>query len=268
MTRENVNGLAVMRFSNLEKQERLSHFVSTRIGGISSAPYDSLNLSFSVGDDPTCVEHNRHLLCARAGLFLDRFIFGQQVHGNRVATVGRTECGAGATTRATALHGVDGLLTNHIGVTLAVLVADCVPLVVYDPKTHAVAVVHAGRRGTLGRIAQKAIEFLRSAYGTRPPDVVAGIGPSISPVNYLVDQDTARQVREEFPCWSEVIRPMGRDSWYLDLWELNRLQLLEIGLQSNRVEVAGLCTKRERKSFFSERAGKPTGRFAAIATLL
>lgn len=152
MTGERIPELAAMRFCNLRRQGRLFHFVSTRIGGVSASPYDSLNLSFNVGDDPSCVERNRRLVSARIGIPLERFVFGQQVHESRVAVVGESECGAGVTARDTALRGVDGLITNQIGVTLAVLVADCVPLVMYDPRAHVVGVVHAGRRGTLARI--------------------------------------------------------------------------------------------------------------------
>ena len=153
--------------------------VTTRSGGVSAAPYDSLNLGLHVGDDPAAVLENRRRAAAALGATLDDLVVGAQVHGCAAAVVTRAEAGSGATAAADALAGIDALVTAEQAVVLVTLVADCVPLVLFDPVARVLATVHAGWRGTVARVPEAALAAM-AGLGSRPADVVAALGPAVA----------------------------------------------------------------------------------------
>ncbi len=235
------------------------HAFTTRHGGMSVPPFDTLNLGQAVGDDPAAVIENRRRVTALLGRSPGGHIEASQVHGREVAVV--TGADRGKTVR-----GVDGLVTQDRGVVLAIHSADCVPLLLVDPRRGAIAAVHTGWRGTADGAATAALAALTGVCGSHPSDLVAAIGPAIGPCCYEVDAP----VFERFAHWRwapRVFTPTRSGRWALDLWESNRLQLLDAGVPAEAITIAGLCTAHHPPLFFSHRRDGPTGRMGALAAL-
>jgi polyphenol oxidase len=226
-----------------------------RGGGVSPAPYESLNLGLSVGDDPANVLENRRRLCEAVGLPMDRLVVPGQVHETRVAWVGEAEAGRGAAGRETVIAGHDGLLTASAGLGLVVSYADCVPVVIVARGEDGpeLAAVHAGWRGMLGGIVALAAASLR-----RRGDLVgAMVGPSIGPCCFAADALLRGRFAERFPgC-------VGDSS--VDLWECARADLKAGGVPPAGITVAGLCTSSDSRYFSHRRDSGLTGRHLAIA---
>jgi YfiH family protein len=245
--------------------------VTTKGGGVSAdgdgCRYGSLNLSFSVGDSPANVVENRRRVAAALGAELSSFVFAQQVHGRGAHVVTPADRGRGAQDPAGAVPGTDILVTRDPGTVLAVLAADCVPAVLYDPGAHVLACVHAGWRGTVARALHAAVDAM-AALGTRPRDVIAALGPAVAPDRYQVGEDVKAAAEQAFgDAARPVVRPDGNGKWLFDLWEANRLVLREAGVPAGQVHVAGIATGPVPGLFFSHRAEQPCGRFAAVARL-
>ncbi len=242
--------------------------VTTRLGGVSRPPYDSLNLGLHVGDRPGDVVVNRARAATAFGVALEAMVFARQVHGVTAALVGAADRGRGTTTEDDAVADADILVTTVPDVTLAILVADCVPIALVDPAVPILAVVHAGWRGTAAGAVANALDALRGR-GARPERVRAFIGPSVPPERYQVTDEVARALAE--PLWPKpldpaVARPDGPGHWLVDLAAANRQQLLENGIRAGHIAESGRSTADE--TFFSDRAERPCGRFALLARLL
>lgn len=223
---------------------------STRHGGLSAKPFDSLNLGLSVGDDPATVEQNRKLVCQHLGIDVGQLAFSRQVHGAEVLR-------ADAPQQA---EGYDAVVTATPGVFAVVSVADCTPVLIYDPVRGVSAAIHAGWKGTVARIVCKTLERMHSWYGTNPSDCVAWIGACIGPDAFEVDADVA----DHFPDTEKRFDPT-KEKFYVDLKTANKHQLLAMGLPAQHIEVSSYCTIRNNDLFFSHRAGKgQTGRMWAI----
>jgi hypothetical protein len=241
--------------------------VSTRHGGASAGGYATLNLSFQVGDDPDAVLANRQRVAAALGAGLGSFVFARQVHGATAHIVSAADRGRGARGAGDAIGGADALITASPGTVLAVLVADCVPVVLYDRAAHILACVHAGWRGTAARVGAAAVTAMQSL-GSRPADIIAGIGPAIGPDTYQVGEEAIGEVRRSFGADAGlVLRPDGAGKALLDLWAANRLTLREAGVPGQQIHVAAVPTGPGPGRFFSHRAERPCGRFALIARL-
>ena len=181
--------------------------VTARSGGVSSGPYATLNLSLSVGDDPGCVLENRRRLAAGFGASLEDFVFARQVHGAGVRVVGAADRGSGAFGLDDAIADVDALVTRTPGVVLAILTADCVPIVLHDPVAGVLACVHAGWRGTAAGVSAAALAAMQGL-GSSPADVIAGIGPAIAAARYQVGPDVHQAVTRAFgPPAASFLRP-------------------------------------------------------------
>ncbi|MBO8142750.1 MAG: peptidoglycan editing factor PgeF [Firmicutes bacterium] len=242
----------------------IRHGFTDRRGGVSLSPYDSLNLGFHVGDDPARVRENRRRACEALGVSPGSLVVAQQVHGARVAVVTREDAGRGAEEPAGAVPGADALITADAGPVLAGLYADCVPVLLFDPKTPAAGLVHAGWRGTAQVIAARAVEAMREAFGTRPEDCLAAIGPSIGPCCYEVGSEVADRFGPSARRY--FMRKGGR--WHLDLWQANREALEAAGLPAAAIWTAQVCTCCRSDLFFSHRgSGGRTGRMAALIGL-
>jgi YfiH family protein len=225
------------------------HGFTTRQGGASLAPFDSLNLGGRVGDDPGHVAENWRRLEGATGLAFARV---RQVHGARVVRLDAA-CDPG--------EEADAVVSMVPGVAATVSVADCVPVLLADPGSGAVAAVHAGWRGTLARAAGEGVRALAREAGTAPARLLATVGPSIGPCCYEISADLAGTFAGAFG--PAVIRAGDRP--HLDLWSASRAVLLGAGLAPDRVEILGRCTSCERDLFFSHRrdAGR-TGRQAGF----
>ena len=229
---------------------------STRLGGCSAAPFDSLNLGISTADDPACVWRNRVAFAAAAGVAADDLVVAGQVHGTAIAEVGRGHRGRGAHGSADVVPETDGLLTRAAGVPLFVSFADCVPvMLVAGRPARALALVHAGWRGMVAGIVGEAARALGASGGVR----AAVIGPSIGPCCFVVSPDVGERFDEAFPgTWRD-----GR----VDLWESARRQLLAAGFAASDIVTSGLCTCHDHEFFSHRREHGATGRQAAVAWL-
>ncbi len=227
-------------FENLTHKKGIVHFISTRNGGVSKKPFDTFNISFNVSDDPKDVLKNRKLLAEAVGIDIGSIVTAKQVHDNKVAFVTKDMRGKGALDFASALDGIDAMLTNVPKICLMVQIADCVPILLYDPVKKVIGAVHAGYKGTILKIAENTVKSMIKQYRSDPNDIYVGIGPSIGPCCY-----------------------------HFDLWKANRSQIKECGVPDLNIETAGICTNDRTDTFFSFRAGKgTTGRFAAGIMIL
>lgn len=239
--------------------------VTTRDGGVSTGPYESLNLGLHVGDDPASVVENRRRAAAAIGLGLDGLVLCHQVHGREVVVVDDRHRGRG-TRSADDAPAADALVTATPDLGIGVMAADCVPMVLYDPGVHVLAAVHAGWRGTVAGVGPAAVEAL-AGLGADPARVVAGIGPAIPADRYQVGDEVADAARACFGADVDtVVRPDGTGRWLFDLWAANRRLLVDAGLDPAHIETSAVGTG-PGTPFFSDRAARPCGRFAALARL-
>jgi hypothetical protein len=242
--------------------------VTTRHGGVSVAPYDSLNLGLHVGDDHETVVGNRARAAAAFGVALDTLVFARQVHGTAAALVGPEERGRGTLSETDAIADTDILVTVAAGVTLAILVADCVPLALVDSEAGVLAAVHAGWRGTAAGAVGRALHTMEDC-GARAGRVRAFLGPAVHPDRYQVSDEVEQALSDAMhPGTLEraVARPDGPGHWLLDLIAANHQQLLANGVRDDHIVECGVSTADE--AFFSDRARRPCGRFALLARLI
>lgn len=240
--------------------------VTTRDGGVSTGGYASLNLGLHVGDEDAFVLENRARVAAAMNAVPDDFVFCEQVHQPNVLVVTKDHRGRGTRSAADAIAGTDALVTTASGIALVIMVADCAPVVLFDPVARVLATVHAGWGGTVRGVTTAAIDAMRSV-GANPADIVAAIGPSIHPDRYQVGQDVVDQADREFgDRLDRVIRPDGMGKWTFDLWTANTLQLIDTGVPERQIHLAGVDTG-PGTPFFSHRSEGPCGRFAVVARI-
>jgi YfiH family protein len=260
-------GLSVLRWPELDATGVVDAVVTTRPGGVSAGAYDSLNLGLHVGDDPAAVIENRRRAARAIGLELDDLVFGRQAHGRNVAVVGRTDRGRGTRSDDDAIADVDALVTADPDVGLVMMVADCVPIVLVDPQAGVLGAVHAGWRGTVARVGAAAVEAMVSL-GARADRIVAGVGPSILFMRYQVGEEVAAAARDTFGHLADALVPPDVDHvgrFMFDLWSANLFVLRDAGVPERNIHIALAVTGSEH--FFSDRAERPCGRFAALARL-
>ncbi len=234
--------------------------IFTRHGGVSPEPYASLNMSVSTGDDRENVRQNM----ARAFRALERDPAScadlWQVHSARVVVADE------ANGPRDHLGQADALITDRPEVSLFLRFADCVPVFIYDPRRRAVGVAHAGWRGSLKKVVKATVEAMTERYGSRPADMVAGIGPGIGPCHYAVGPEVVEQTRQALGGVADSLLVEDNGGYHLDLWAANRAGLREAGVE--HIEVAEICTACHSQDFFSHRAtGGRTGRFGGLIGL-
>ncbi len=243
----------------------ISHAVFTRQGGVSPDPWHSLNVGGTVGDENQRVLENRRRSFHALGRELESMYDVWQVHGNEIVCASQPRPLSQDHLKA------DGLATNQRGVTLYMRFADCVPILVYDPRRQVVGLAHAGWQGTILQTAGWLVRKMQKTYGTIPADLVAAIGPSIGPDHYIVGQDVSDQVRHTFgPAAAKMLQQINGDSpgskVKFDLWQANRCVLESAGVR--QIETAEICTACNLDDWFSHRAESGrTGRFGALIAL-
>jgi len=258
-------GIATFHFKLFSQFDNISHFVSTRQGGISNGHFSSLNIGFHVGDDNFRVLQNRRFLSEAIGIDLMKFTFANQCHSANVAIVSDAQRGKGAMEKDSALGNFDGMVSNVKNICLAVQVADCVPILLYDPVQKVIGSLHAGWRGTLKKIVMEAVSKMIQNYGSRADDIYAGLGPANGPCCYEVGEDVYREARISLGLVKDVIKPAKNEGKYIfDQWTANVKQLTDAGLKREHIEVSEICTQCHADTFFSSRANNGvTGRFMA-----
>lgn len=240
----------------LEQTGMVKHCFTTRLGGVSEGIFESLNLSFSRGDQRAAVEENFQRVSQVLGTEYGNFVFTDQTHTVNVRRVGIEDAGKGLT-RERGYSDVDGLITNEPGLVLSTFYADCVPLYFIDTKKRAIGLSHSGWRGTVRRMGRVTLETMRREFGTLPEDVICAIGPSICQDCYEVSEDVAEEFNREFSSHSgEILVNKGNGKYQLDLWRANEIILLEAGIKPEHLSVTDLCTCCNDKILFSHRASQ------------
>ena len=250
MNRIQSKGLNLWQFENLGRFGDIQHFVTDR-----NTAKEEFTLSLSSLPDREEVIENRRQLAEAIDVSPSHLFFPSQVHETRIVEV------TSRTTTAELQH-TDGLVCSVRGVCIAVMSADCVPILLFDSRNNAVAAVHSGWRGTVAKILKKTLDHMRSRFGTRGEDIVAGIGPSVSQDSYEVGGEVIAEVKRAFGDEGELLLEQPENKAKLDLWKANRLQLLEFGVPESHIEISDLCTVKQNHHFFSARKGD-SGRFAA-----
>lgn len=260
---KNTGGLLkLLEFYNLAQVANLTHFVTTRAGGVSLPPYNSLNLGLHTADYQEHVYINRSLLAERTGIPKDKFLFASQVHSGDVKIIDAASIANGVNNF---IPRTDATITALPGICLIVMVADCVPVLLFDPVKKVSAVIHAGWRGTVKYISSNAVKAMVEHFGSDPADIIAGIGPSIGPCCYEVGDEVKKVIEDNFGTTEGYLVYKNTSSKpHFDLWYANHEQLTREGIKTENIEVSRLCTKCHSGLFFSSRASKGiTGRFAA-----
>ena len=255
---QETNGLRYYSFDIFSKAVKQAVF--TRHGGVSPAPWHSLNLGGSVGDDPARVAENRIRVFNAMGSDPASIHDVWLVHGTDIVYADAPRPLEQPSAKA------DILFTDNPAVSLYMRFGDCVPILFHDPKKKVIGIAHAGWLGTLRGVAQAAVDGMRSHYGCKPEDIVAGIGPSIGVDHYEVGADVITQFQEKYSEDADQILQIRNGSTYLDLWTANAIQLQKAAVE--QIQVSSLCTACHLEDWFSHRAeqGK-TGRFGAIMAL-
>jgi polyphenol oxidase len=281
----------LLHSDNLTRLPWLIHAFSTRIGGVSRVyGGNALNLGFTKDDSRASVERHRDLFLKELGAVTRGktwpLITVRQIHSDLIHRV------EGGTDKRPPDHPLagDGLITDRPGLVLAVLAADCLPVIVADKKQHAVGVFHAGWRGAVKRIVEKGVGEMRKHFASDPRNLVAAIGPGVQQCCYTVGEEVRSQfeaqfaygstlfrevkesdpVREKYPLLFLTARAPGHSELpvklFLDLVEANRRQLLDAGVLAKNIDTSAPCTACHTDLLFSHRAEKGiTGRLMAAA---
>ena len=255
MISERVGGLTVFRFAVLAGYPELVHGVFAREGGTSAPPFDSLNVSYGGGDDDGSVAENRRRIASWTGGM--GLVVLRQVHGTAVHVVGPGAAVEGGPPQSP--PEADAAVIQVPNRALLVQVADCQPVLIFDPCRRVVAAVHSGWRGSIDNVIGRTVAVMTGDFGCRPQDMVAGIGPSLGPccaefVHY----------RRELP---EPFWKYRRGTHHFDFWTASRAQLTVAGVPNAAIETGAICTRCHPHLFFSYRHTHRTGRFGAVIGL-
>lgn len=271
MKRNRAGEVEYLTFPLLEQTGIVRHLFSTRLGGVSEGIYQSMNLSYTRGDEKAAVDENYRRIAGILGCGLEDMVCSDQTHTVNLRVVTRADGGKGIL-RPKDYHDIDGLLTDEPGLVLATFYADCVPLYFVDTKNRAVALAHSGWRGTVARMGRCVTEKMREVYGTRPEDLTAAIGPSICQACYEVGEDVAEAFIQEFRKpgqAAQILEEKGKGKYQLDLWRANEILLQEAGIPAGQIQVTDLCTCHNSDYLFSHRASQgKRGNLGAFLGLL
>ena len=258
-------GIKYYQIESFNKTGLVDHCFSTRIGGVSTRSYDSLNLGLHVNDDKQKVIKNRKKLMHLFSSKVDDLIAGEQVHGTNIRVVGQQDCGQGAVDYQTSLSETDALITVEQGIILSSYYADCTPLFFLAPSIPAVGLAHAGWKGTVNKIGQKTALQMKENWGVDLTKLLVGIGPHIGSCCYQIGQDVVKKVATAFDDWRSLLETGRSKQWKLDLAKANRIQLEKIGIKTGNITISNLCTSCRDDYFYSYRRDDGrTGRMASI----
>ena len=260
-----------LNFPLLEETGLARHLFSTRLGGVSGGIFSSMNLSYTRGDDRAAVDENYRRIAKALGCQVEDIVCSDQTHTTNIRIVEEKDRGKGVLYPKDYTD-VDGLITDVPGIVLATFYADCVPLFFIDVEKKAVGLSHSGWRGTVGRMGRRTIDEMGRAYGTRPENVTAAIGPSICQDCYEVSEDVAEAFRKEFHGpgqEKEILKEKGDGKYQLDLWKANRIVLEEAGIRTEKIQITDICTCCNPDYLFSHRASQgKRGNLGAFLGLL
>ena len=255
-------------FPLLDKLSCVKHAFTTRLGGVSKGIYESMNMSFSNGDERDCVLENYRRICNYINIDINKITLSHQTHTNNVRIITKDDVGKGIF-KERDYENVDGLITNIKGVALVTQYADCTPLLFCDPKKEVVATSHAGWRGTASEIGRITVEKMQKHFGCNPSDIIAAIGPSICKNCYEVDDPVYIPISNiPYLDKDKVFKKKNNGRYMLDLWETNKQILINAGIKEEHIDVTDLCTNCNPNIFHSHRfTNGKRGNLAAIIAL-
>ncbi len=237
------------------------HGFTSKLGGVSHGNISGLNLGFRVNDDKNSVMTNYRLVAADLGIELENAVLSKQTHTDNIRIVTDDDRGKGIV-RKSDIEDTDGLVTNVAGIALVVFSADCTPILMYDKRLKVIAAVHSGWRGTVQRIAEKAVLLMQQNFGSKPCDIIAAAGPSIGPCCFEIGEDIVGEFEDKY------VTPKKDGKYMVDLWAKNRDMLCGAGLKAENIDFCNICTVCESDKYYSYRTHRDkTGRQAAIIAI-
>lgn len=263
------NGVPYLAFPALEETGMVAHAFSTRLGGVSEGRFSTMNFTFTRGDNPDHVRENYRRMAEALEVDADRMVLSWQTHTTNVKRVTAEDAGKGIT-RERDYQDIDGLITNVPGITLVTFYADCVPLYLLDPVNRAIGLSHSGWRGTVNRMGQVTVDAMAQAYGTKPEDLIACIGPSICQDCFEVGEEVVEEFRRAFDSeyWTELSYKKASGKHQLNLWRANQIVFEEAGVPKEHIYTTDICTHCNPKLLFSHRTmGNERGNLAAFLCL-
>lgn len=267
--RKNLKGnLVYYTIPAFEDTGLVKHGFSSRLGGVSTGPLNSLNLGIKKKDPKENILKNFKIFGEALDISVENMVLSDQVHDDVILEVSKKDRGKGLL-RESDLSNVDALVTQEKDVALVTFYADCVPLFLLDPVNKAIGLAHAGWKGTMMKIGQKTLQKMIDLYGTNPQDCFIGIGPSIGLCCFEVGDEVIEHIKGNFDHPDRYYTAQSNGKYIADLWKLNRDQFLHSGVPEGNITDSGLCTKCNKDIFFSHRGDKGnTGSLAAILQLL
>ncbi|MBR5135111.1 MAG: peptidoglycan editing factor PgeF [Clostridia bacterium] len=239
-------------FPAIDRVPFIKHGFSTRLGGVSKGIYSSMNLSFTRGDNEADVLENFRMFCDAIGVDYQNAVISSQEHHTAIRKVTSADKGKGIVFPRDYTD-VDGLMTDEPNVVLCTQYADCVPLFFADPVRRVVATSHSGWKGTVAQIGAATIAAMQEEYGCEAEDILVGIGPSIGPCCFEVDEPVYEAFKELSFLDADLLKSVGNGKYYIDLWNVNRQILLNAGVLPEHITVTDLCTKCHPETFWSHR---------------
>lgn len=260
----------IIRYDHLSNIPFIKHGFTTRLGGVSKGIFQSMNLSFSRGDNNEDVLENYRIIAEHEHLDLHNFVASAQTHTTNIRIVTKKDCGKGIL-KEKDYNNIDGLMTNEPGIVLFTYYADCVPLFFVDTEKKVIALSHSGWRGTVKKMGQVTVERMEQEYGCKPENIVAAIGPSICQKCYEVSREVIEEFEKNFTedeC-RQFIEKKTEEKYQLDLWKVNEIILENAGIQKDNIENRNICTCCNKDILFSHRGleGK-RGNLAAFLTII
>ena len=246
-------------FPLLQDTGMVHHGFSTRLGGVSSGEFASMNFNLTRGDDPANVEENFRRFCGAIGCDWDKAVLSHQTHTVNVQVVTEDMVTPGRTLmEKQPFSDVDGLITDVPEAVLVTSFADCVPLYFLDPVRRVIGLSHSGWRGTVNRMGAVTVDRMKETYGCRPEEILACVGPSICRDCYEVGPEVAEEFRAVFPAQEAdlILRENEAGKYQLDLWKANELILLHAGVLEAHMAVTNVCTCCNPELLFSHRYTK------------
>ena len=264
----NVHGnLKFITFDHISNTDLVNHAFTTRCGGVSSGNFSTLNLGLSRDDNKRDVLENYKIIAKSVGFDIENIVFSNQIHADHVHVATEIDRGNGILRKST-IFDTDAFITNTKNVVLQTFHADCVPVFLLDPVKKVAGVVHAGWKGTLIEISSVTVKKMMDVFDTNPKDVLAGIGPSIGPTAFEVDEDVMLQFENRNSEFKKFIKASENNKYFIDLWEINKYSLINAGVQVENIEISGLCTFSDKDMFYSHRAmGDDRGTMSAFIEL-
>ncbi len=252
LTARQQDGLVYYTFPSFDAVPFVRHGFSTRLGGVSRGAFDSMNLSYTRGDDDACVRENFDRFCRAIGVDSRNAVISAQTHKTAVYHATAADRGRGIL-YPRGYTDIDGLLTDEPNVVLITQYADCVPLFFVDTVKRVVGTAHAGWRGTAAGMGAVMVERMVADYGCRRENILAAVGPSIGPCCFEVDEPVRQAFAEAVAFAAECTVPLPGGKSYIDLWEINRRTIEEAGVKPEHITVTDLCTRCHPDVFWSHR---------------